>query len=177
MRLTEAWNGLMKENSSLKIAVFFTSSTALVMACLAFMFSQNNAIVIDRSPISKVAEVAGSEPTKEELQSFIKETLAQRFNTEAKELNYLSDLQKLAREKEQEELAHNQMEQFIYVESIKEEKSAILIESTRLIFVGEIRSALRFPLQVKLEKVGRTPLNPYGLILTEVQTLKPEAKE
>jgi hypothetical protein len=42
----------------------------------------------------------------------------------------------------------------------------------RLIAVGEIRAAFKFPLALKVETVTRSPANPYGLLLTDVTPIE-----
>lgn len=178
MKIQEAWNGLMKENLILKAVVFMTTGLAIVMGILALVFSQKAPVVIDRNPGAKMPVLSSDELSTQELEQLIKDALSERFDSQNKESNYLSDLQRSAREKEQTELSRNKMRQVVFVETINDEKNQISAEATRLILVGEIRSAFRFPLRLRLEKIGRSMKNPYGLLLTEVQAIKlDQAKE
>lgn len=176
MRITDAWNSLSQQNTVLKFALFITSLVALLMALMAYIFSQDTPLVIERGDTLKFPTVKDSSLTSSEIEQFVREALAMRFNTDANDFPFLSDLQKGARAKEQSELARNKMRQFIYIESVSEGKSDITVEATRLILVGEIRSGFRFPLKLKLLRCNRSRTNPYGLILAEVETVKPEQR-
>src|SRR5262249_10838507 len=105
-----------------------------------------------------------------------REALAERFNSEnALGIALLSPEERAIRESEQEELKRQEMRQVVLVSSLKLESSGVaLVETDRLITVGSIRSVLRFPLRVQIERISRTRENPYGLIAARVTPLESE---
>ncbi len=69
------------------------------------------------------------------------------------------------------------MRQKIVVQDIKFDGERILVDADRLIAVGDIRSAFRLPLELKLGTVSRSAANPHGLLLERVISLKTEERK
>ncbi len=175
MRMTSAWTSLVLENTGLKSALICLTLICFALSALLFEASSKEPLIIERGCYSKAMDVTGSQQTKEEIDAFIRTALSQRFDSEAKGAEFLAIDLKPLREKEQSELSARQMSQFIHVRSVSGENGSYTVDADRLISVGAVRSALRFPLSVKIAAVPRSSGNPYGLLLIDVVQIK-EAK-
>lgn len=170
MRFHVAMDSLEKE---VKIWRFAVVSLLILSICLCIGIlntAQKNPLVIERGCLSKVVDPVGVSVTDFEIQQFVSLALAQRFNSSEKQMNFISGEQFLAKTKEQLELSRQQMSQVVLTNQVQILEKEILVNADRLISVGEIRSAFKFPLRVLLERVPRTDVNPYGLILSEVKS-------
>lgn len=177
MRFHVAWDSIEKQNRALKLV-----SLGLFLFCIVLTFGFMSAalkepLIIDRGCRSSVSQVSQSEPTSEEKAIFTREALKARFNSNANQNELLSTKQKQFRDKEQTELGKQKMTQAIFVNDVLIGKDGIKANVDRLISIGEIRSAFKFPLKIKIERVPRSKGNPYGLILTEVDPLTESKKE
>lgn len=176
MRFHVAWDSLEKENRALK----FLSVALLILALLltvAVMSTASDApLIVERGCHSKMMALSADSPNEEEMRRLTEEAVKARFNTKAENLNFLSIQSQAFREREQSELSKQKMKQTVVVNGVEVKKDGILVDSDRLISVGDIRSTFRFPLKVRLERATRSEANPYGLILSEVETLKEEVK-
>jgi hypothetical protein len=59
----------------------------------------------------------------------------------------------------------------LFIRSVRESENGFTVDADRLIAVGDIRSAFKFPLNVRVESKARSLSNPYGLLLSNVQTI------
>ena len=172
MRMSSAWAKLVLENNSLKVALLGITVIALSLTMLLFIATTKEPLLIERSCFSKSVQASGAQQTKEEIEAFLHLALSQRFDSDVNETESLDvDLSEL-RIKEQKDLDARQMKQFIHVNSISGERGTYQVDADRIVSVGKLRSALRFPLSLKISSVDRSKSNPYGLLLTDVDQLK-----
>lgn len=178
MKFVDAWDSLAKENSSLKYLLSAITVISLFLAAGWMKESAKPALVLDRGCDTKKVPLTSDKVSEDEIRSFLSEAVQARFNSNPTQLHYLSYKQKVLREDEQKEMQSRSMTQTVFVQSVEFDKEKIVVFADRLISLGEIRSAFKFPLTVKVEMENRTASNPYGLILTEVEQNKDkEAKK
>ncbi len=172
MKFNIAWDSLEKENRNLKILVIALLLLSISMSVAVMATSAQAPLVIERGCATKVLTPENAHATDEEMKAFAIEALRARFNSKGGNLEFLSFKQRGYRASEQDELGKQKMTQVVIVNDATVEKDGLIVDSDRLISVGEIRSTFRFPLKLKLEVTSRTESNPYGLILIEVDQLK-----
>lgn len=173
MKFTVAWAKVISENSILKGVVVSLTMLVLFLGVTSLKLSLRDPLVIERACFSKVANIVDTKKTTVEIEAFLKEAIAQRFDSSTNQpTNYLSAEEKNVREREQKDLQSRKLAQRVFVNSIVIDGSKIILEADRLISVGDIRSAFRFPLELKIESVSRSASNPYGLMLANVKALE-----
>lgn len=177
MRVTSAWTKLILENTGLKSALICITIICIALSALLFEASSKDPLIIERACYSKSLESTGSQQTEAEIDMFIRLALSQRFDSESKATELIEQDLRQLRNKEQNELLGRQMSQFIHVNSVAGENASYSVDADRLISVGAVRSALRFPLSVKIAAVPRSTANPYGLILIDVTPIKETKSE
>ena len=171
MRLSNAFDRLQDENQYLKLMLVVSGIAVVLALTMAFTFSNRDPLIVERGCHTEVNPLGNAEPSEIEQKEFIRKALAQRFTTEELESSLLSPKQLQFRAKEQDDLSKNKMSQVVFIHDIKFSPNLIQAEVDRLISVGDIRSAFKFPLKVQFEKVPRTRTNPYGLVLTDVNPI------
>lgn len=178
MRFLSVWDGVINENTTLKVSVFaLTISLITVAAALAFS-SKKPALVIERSCFSKAVKAQETALNKTEIETFLKMAVEKRFNTDAFEIDqFLSLKQRELRRAEQDDLKNRNMKQTIFVNQVKIDEDKIQLDCDRLISVGEIRSAFSFKLVAKIETTNRSETNPYGLVLVEIENPSKESRQ
>lgn len=172
MRMTSSWTRLIFENTGLKTALICLTFITLALAALLFEANGKEPLIIERSCYSKAVEIIGSQQTKEEVESFIRQALSQRFDSDVKSVELMDTELRDLKNKEQEDLTSRQMRQFVHMNSLSGDRGNFAVDADRVISVGNIRSALRFPLTIKVAAVPRTASNPYGLLLIDVTQVK-----
>lgn len=171
MKFHVAWDSLEKENRFLKILAMAVLLLSIFLCSLVALVSSKEPLVIDRGCYSKIAAKEISQPTDEEIKSFVTEAIHARFNSNLSKPIFLSREQTVFRDKEQLELAKQKMKQTVVVNEVLIEKDNITVNADRLISIGEIRSTFKFPLKVQIKSESRSEGNPYGLILSEVDEI------
>jgi len=166
------------ERSALKLAVICLSVLSLVFSILLSFDLSKEPIVVERACETKLLEVKSSSQTKDEVQSFIKEAVALRFDSliSRDPSSFMVQDLFIARSKEQDELKRNGIDQRLIVRNVRVEKDYFLIDADRLVAVGKVRSAIPTVLIVRVSSKSRSLTNPYGLVLTNVDQLKEEKK-
>lgn len=171
MRFPIAWANTVAQNISLKVAVialvFVATTLAITTAQLAF----RKPLIIERACYDQALEFSSSAHTHEEIETFVREVIRQRFNSDATPIpDYLGIEEESARTQEQKELGSRNMTQTIIVRSMKIIGNSITIDTDRLISVEQIRSAFPFQLMATLATTTRTAANPYGLQIVKIVT-------
>ena len=175
--MSSAWSKIILENIGLKAALICMSVIAISLTMLLFVAAGREPLIIERACFSKVAQVTGAQQTKEEIETFLRLALSQRFDSEVRGAEFLdADLREL-RTKEQKDLDARQMKQFVHVNSFRGDHGVFQADVDRIVTVGNIRSALRFPLTLKVSAIERSASNPYGLLLTDVDQEKESKNE
>ena len=176
MKFNVAWDSVEKENRNLKVLVVFLLLLAIFLSVAVMNTAAQAPLIVERACTSRVLSPTNENPTDDELKSFALASLPARFNTKPENQDLLSFKQRGYRASEQEELEKQKMKQVVIVNEVTIEKDGLVIDADRLISVGEIRSTFKFPLKVKLERNTRSEGNPYGLLLSDVEQIKTEAK-
>lgn len=177
MRLTAAWAEIASKNATLKAAVVCLAASTVALSLTAARLALRTPLIIERGRsecgIRTDADRAVSAATKrdhsaDEIAAFVKEALAERFNSGADLVpGFLSDEELALRQSEQHELSARAMTQTIIVRVVKPspDGTSVAVEADRLVSVGPVRSAFVFSLSLSLGSTDRTTWNPYGLIL------------
>lgn len=176
MKMSSAWASMALENTGLKTTLICLTVVSIALTTLLFEVNSKEPLIIERGCFSKSISMVGSQQTKEEIETFIRQALSERFDSDAKTSDFIDAELRGLKTKEQADLAARQMRQFVHVNSIKGDQGAYSVDADRIIAVGALRSALKFPLSIKIAAVSRSPSNPYGLLLTDVVQMK-ESKD
>jgi len=166
------------DRSALKLAVLCLSITSLTFAIFLALDVSKEPIVVERACETKLVELGSASQTKDEIESFVKDAVALRFDSQIGKDPAAFMVQDLlvSRAKEQDELKKSSIDQRIIVRSVTLDGDHFVVEADRLIAVGKVRSALPTTLTAKISSKGRSLTNPYGLVLTAVDQ-KPEEKK
>lgn len=155
---------------SLSLTVMFFFSTIYLVF--------RDPLIVERSCESKTVVSKSSAPTKLETESFIKEALAARFDTDRDKPSLMTVAQAETKDKELKELKSRNIAQVVFVDSLDlKSNGEFRAKLTRLLKVGAISTALGFSIDAKLYETRRTEDNPYGLILSEVKAVESEVKK
>ncbi len=177
MKYTVAWARVVSENSVLKCVILCLSALCLFFGASSLKLALKDPIVVERGCLSKIATMSDGKRTVSEIEAFLKEALAQRFDTGPSiRADFLSEGERQIREKEQKDLQGRKLSQKVLLNSINASGETVNVDADRLISIGEIRSAFRFQLMVKIESITRTEANPYGLLISEVKLREKEGK-
>lgn len=176
MRFPQAWAKVAGQNSVLRVAILGVSVSGLLALLISLKFAFKDPIIIERGCYSTVtAATSRQEPTKEEVEGFIKESLSQRFDSDANVQGDFISLEELGnRSAEQEEMKRRNVRQRVVVNTVLNKDDAYAVDTDRILAVGGLRSALQFPLVVKLQRTARSFSNPYGLVLVRVSAQSAE---
>ncbi len=178
MKYTYAWSEMASQNRNLKLVTFFLFILCLTLSVITLKISFKEALIIDRGCFSATLTPAKDERTLIETESFIKSALAERFDTDySLNKGFISSDEKKLRDLEQKEFLTRNIKQKVIINSVAQTKEGFSVSADRLISVGDVRSAFRFPLSVQIQTQNRSESNPYGLILISTQTFNDKAKK
>lgn len=174
MKYTEAWASVASQNALLKLAISILGLLTLVLGMTTLKLTFKDAIVIERGCFSKVTNQVKDEHTKQEVETFLQEALAQRFDSMVQPVDGLVSPDELRlRQTEQKELETRNIKQRIIINQVSPSNDgAYLVDADRIIYVNELRSAFRFQLLVKLESKARSQSNPYGLLIVSAKQVE-----
>ena len=172
MRFHVAMDSVEQENRLLRYVALGLLLTAFGFAASFMRASQKDPLIIERGCFLKTVAPLTAEVTKDDVKAFLEEAVRARFNTDQNAGSLLSPEQAAARQHEQDDLAKQKMRQVVLFNDVEFKGDDYFIATDRLISVGDVRSAFRFPLQVSIKQVQRTESNPYGLILTDVKAVE-----
>lgn len=170
MRFPQAWANVAKQNSVLRVAILGVTVSGLLALMISLKFAFKDPLIIERGCFSTIAQASSrQEPSKEEVEGFIKEAITERFDTDANVQGDFISLEELGnRSTEQEELKRRNVRQKVLVNSVVKKDDSYAVDTDRILAVGSLRSALQFPLLIKLERTTRSFSNPYGLVLLKI---------
>jgi len=172
MKFTTAWAKTAAQNVTLKVATVTLTIIALSQLIVIVSLSQKELPVIEKGCFSKATLAKPPDAGKNEVESFLIESLAMRFDSDSYIKDGFLSLEELAgREKEQSTLKQRQINQKIVVGEIKNEKEIIVLLD-RLLSVGKVKSVLPLKIKVTLQKTNRSESNPYGLVLSSVNQIE-----
>lgn len=172
MKYTEAWASVVSQNLNLKIITSILGVLAIVLGMTTLKLTFKDSVIIERGCFSKTITPVKDEHSKNEIESFLKEALSQRFDSSVQPVDgLLSPDELILRATEQKEFDHRGMKQRIVINQVTEGAEGFKVEADRIISVADVRSAFKFPLLVKLESKPRSYSNPYGLLVVTVKTV------
>lgn len=178
MRFSAAWAATAAQNVTLKAAVASLSLVSIALAITTARLSFRKPLLIERGCLSRAVDASSTTHSIAEIETFIRESLRQRFNSDATPVpDYLAPEEESARAREQKELSQRSMLQFVVVRGVKVSGTQAAIDADRVISVAQIRSAFPFALTATVATTARTESNPYGLQLVKVEQPKPEVKQ
>ena len=178
MKFTSAWAKIASENANLKVVIICLSLVCLFFGVATLKLATKDAIVVERACFSKVLRPASSKRSSEEIESFLRIALSQRFDSSSEPSDgYLTTDERAVRVQEQKELTNRRLLQKVILNSVTIAGNELTINSDRLISVGDIRSAFAFTLKARIESVPRSEGNPYGLILSNINLVEKESKQ
>lgn len=178
MRFSHAWAEVSSQNNVLRIAVIGVSIVSVVVLMIALKFAFKDPLLIERGCFTLTSPVQSQMQTPEEVESFIKESLTQRFNSDSLVIGDYFSLEEIKnRENEQTELKRREIKQKLIVNKIQKQGESFIVDADRILSVGQIRSAFQMPVLVNLAKNKRTTGNPYGLVLIKTTTVKSEERK
>lgn len=173
MKFTTAWAKTAAQNVTLKVATVILSTVTIVQLFVIVAQSQKELPVIEKGCFSRAINTKPTEAGKSEVESFLIESLAMRFDSDFYNKDGFLSLEELAaREKEQSLLKQRQISQKIIVSEIKNSDKEILVQLDRLLSVGKIKSVLPLKIRVTIQKTNRSESNPYGLVLGSVNQVE-----
>lgn len=177
MKYTNAWSEMASQNRTLKLVTFFLFAICLTLSVITLKISFKEALIIDRGCFSSALNAGKDERTFTEIESFIKAALAERFDSDSLHKGFITADEKKLKDLEQKEFLSRNIKQKVIVNSVSQTKEGFIVNSDRLISVGDIRSAFRFPLNILIQTQNRSEYNPYGLILVSTQTFNEKVKK
>lgn len=173
MKFTTAWAKTAMQNVTLKMATLTLSIIAVAQLLVIVSMSLKEPLLIERSCFSKALLAKPSDPTQEEIKSFLSEAISMRFDS----AGYLKDgflaiEETISREKELGMLKSKQMSQRVLVSEIKIQGTDIIVLTDRLISIGKVKSVLPLILKVVIQQTSRSESNPYGLIISSITQIE-----
>ncbi len=166
MKYTEAWSSVVSQNFNLKLVIITLGLVGIILGMICLKLSFKDTIIIERGCSSRTVQPVKDEHSKEEIENFLNSALSQRFDSDAAASDgMLSPDELKLREQEQREFASRNIKQRVILNSVTESSDGFKVDTDRVISVGEIRSAFRLILNVKLESKSRSLSNPYGLLI------------
>lgn len=178
MKYTEAWASVVSQNLNLKIATSILGILSLVLGMTTLKLTFKDSVIIDRGCYSKVITPVKDEHSKTEIEIFMKEALSQRFDSSVQPVDGLLSPDELnLRITEQKEFASRNMKQRLVINQVTEESDGFRVDADRIISVGDVRSAFKFPLLVKLESKARSSSNPYGLLAVTAKQIEDKSSQ
>lgn len=178
MRFTTAWADVLKENLNLRVGVLALAFTTAALGVTTVRLSLREPLLVERGCQTGALIPSDSSRNDAEIAAFVKSALASRFDTDAADARtFLSDQEFHNRVAEQQELEKKGVRQRILVNSVKVEGESISIDSDRIISIGQIRSALPFPIKATVAFEARSETNPYGLLLMNVVPIRQKGEE
>ncbi len=173
MKFSTAWASVAAQNVTLKVATVVLATTTVIQLFIITNLASRDLPVVERGCFSRASGAKPSEATKDEITSFLYESLPMRFDTTIylKE-GFLSLQETASRDKEQAALKQRQINQRVIVSNVKFIDQDIIVTADRLLVVAGARSALGLNLKVKVQQTNRTEANPYGLVLSSVNQIE-----
>lgn len=176
-KYTEAWSSVVSQNFNLKLVAITLGTLSIILAMIVLKMSFKDSIIIERGCYSRSLQPMNEEHSKQEIENFLREALSQRFDSLVKATDGLLSPDELRiRDQEQKEFTSRNMKQHLILNSVTETNDGFKVDADRMISVGEVRSAFKFSLMVKLESKSRSLTNPYGLLLTSTKQIEDKPK-
>jgi hypothetical protein len=178
MKFTTAWATTQSQNIVLKMALLLITGCAVVFATIAAKALLKEPLLIERSCLTQIIEDSSTKHTDDEISQFIASSMGQRFNPSETPIQSMFSPKEIEfKTQELKELKDRGMDQKIIIHTTKVSGNDVEIDADRLIMVGNVRSAFRFPLKAKIASTQRSLDNPYGLKVVKVERVQTEEKK
>lgn len=178
MKYTEAWSSVVSQNFNLKIVTIVLGALSILLTMITLKMTFKDSVIIERGCFSRSLQPTNDEHSKLEIENFLREALSQRFDSLVMATDgMLSPDELKLRALEQKEFTTRNMKQRLIVNSVSETTDGFRVDADRMISVGEVRSAFKFSLLVKLESKSRSVSNPYGLLVVSAKQIDEKSKE
>lgn len=166
MKYTEAWSSVVSQNFNLKVVTIFLGALSILLTMMTLKMAFKDSVIIERGCYSRSVQPTKDEHSKQEIENFLREALSQRFDSLVIATDGLLSPDELKlRDQEQKEFTNRNMKQRLVVNTVAESGEGFKVDADRIISIGEVRSAFKFGLVVKLESKARSAANPYGLLI------------
>jgi hypothetical protein len=174
MRFSQAMVKEAFERSTLKLTVLVLSILTLTFGILLIFDLSKAPIIIERACESRLLELSSSSQSKEEVEAFIRDAVALRFDSNPAHDPSAYMVQDLvaARAREQSELKHSNIDQRLIIRSVQLSGDHFEVAADRLVAIGKVRSAIPIILIAKIASKGRSLTNPFGLVLTQIDQVQ-----
>ena len=177
MRFTLAWAEVLSQNTLLKWLLLFLSILCIVLGTGLIVLAQKDPLIIERACFSGILGTKDGAQTNSEVKAFVAEALSQRFDSaNDTPTTFLSVDERAKAQKDRDDLSGKKIRQRLLVNSIDIKEDKITVDADRIVAVDEIRTAFRFPIDVKIATTSRSERNPYGLVLVLVIQLQSQGK-
>jgi hypothetical protein len=175
MKLSATVDSLSNENDHLKKLAILQTVVTMALSGILYTSFDKNPVMVERTErgleLLRPTEFLRSDADLKIAASIL---LKSRFDTGAVSPEvFLNPKQIELRAREQTDLKNRSLKQNIVIESIDLEKDQVTADVTRVISVGDVRSALKARLRLKFESVTPNPSNPYGLLLSIAEPVEP----
>lgn len=178
MKYTEAWSSVVSHNFNLKVVTVVLGALTIILSMVTLKMAFKDSIIVERGCFSRSLQPAKDEHSKQEIENFLREALSQRFDSLVMATDGLLSPDELKlRDQEQKEFGSRNMKQRLVVNSVSEMSEGFKVDADRMISVGDVRSAFKFSLLVKLESKSRSLSNPYGLLIISTKQWEEKTKE
>jgi len=149
-----------------------------ILIGLTVYFATKPPLVVERSCDVKILEPSSGKRTPSEVKAFIANALSARFDSDRNKPSLMTETQADLKSRELKEFTARNITQRVFTEEIiLKDNGVFTAKLTRLLKVENIRTALGFSIEAKIFEDSRSEDNPYGLILSEVKLLTPEASK
>ncbi len=173
MKFTHAWAEVSAQNVTLKVILVALSLTTVSLGFVALKLALRAPLLIERGCVTDtlIGQPDSGIHDRTEVEKFVRLALPERFDTGGSiSAGFFSLQEEGFRAQEQKDLSSRGMIQRILINRVEVNGETVKIDADRLISVGQVRSALPFPIQVTLSHQKRSEANPYGLLIVNVTT-------
>lgn len=179
MKLSATVDSLSNENAHLKKLATLQAVVTLALSGLLYTSFNRAPVMVERTEHGlELLRATEFLRTTTDLKIASALMMKARFNTDtiAPEV-FLNPKQLELRSREQADLKNRSLKQTVVIENVVVDHDRVLVDLTRVISVGDVRSALRAKLRLKFESISPNPLNPYGTLLSVAEPeLEPRGK-
>jgi len=178
MKFRDVWHEIARQNTILKVFLAVVVSLCFLLTVLALKAVEKPPLLLERSCETQLVDISSKKHTVNEIETFLKVSLAERFNTEIKATGeYFAENEKDLRTAEHNGLKDKGVRQYIRIQDIQQKNNEARVAADRILAFKEIRAATAIELDVKFARVTRTEKNPYGLIFTSIKLLEKNSEK
>jgi hypothetical protein len=174
MNLESIFSETAKANSALKLGISALALALIAAGGATIVLANREPLLIERGCNTVLAnKSADTSRSEEELKAFVRENLPLLWTSSmTEELNrtgVLPEALKSQAAQEMKELNAKGLESYVVVHEVNVEGSRFRASADRIFSAQDVRTAMSLDLSGEVSSVPRSPLNPYGLILSGIQ--------